>query len=58
MRTLSSLSEPAQRPALAFAGVGWIGLHRMQSIAARNTADIVSVSDSYRYGVSDRVRAT
>src|ERR1051325_5427391 len=33
------------RPRLGFAGVGWIGLKRLQSVAAANVADIVSITD-------------
>jgi predicted dehydrogenase len=33
------------RPRLGFAGVGWIGLKRLQAVAAANAADIVSITD-------------
>lgn len=34
-----------RRPRLGFAGVGWIGLKRLQAVAAADVADIVSITD-------------
>lgn len=34
-----------RRPRLGFAGVGWIGLNRLQAVAAANLADVVCVAD-------------
>jgi len=43
---MTAVTEAAhRRPRLGFAGVGWIGLNRLQAVAAANTADIVSVTD-------------
>jgi predicted dehydrogenase len=33
------------RPRIGFAGVGWIGLNRLQAIAARDCADVVCIMD-------------
>ncbi|EAR53130.1 putative oxidoreductase [Oceanicola granulosus HTCC2516] len=33
------------RPRLAFLGLGWIGRHRMEAVAAADIADIVALSD-------------
>jgi predicted dehydrogenase len=33
------------RPRLGFAGLGWIGQHRLRSLAAAGTADIVALAD-------------
>lgn len=41
----SAVVTPCSRPRLGFAGVGWIGLKRLQSVAAANVADIVSITD-------------
>lgn len=35
----------ARRPRLGFAGVGWIGRHRMGAIAEADVADVVAVAD-------------
>jgi len=35
-----------RRPRLGFAGVGWIGLKRLQAVAAADNADIVCITDS------------
>jgi predicted dehydrogenase len=37
----------ATQPRLAFAGLGWIGRHRMQAVAAEKIADIAYVCDPY-----------
>jgi predicted dehydrogenase len=43
---MSSIAQShGTRPRLGFAGVGWIGLKRLQSVAAANVADIVSITD-------------
>lgn len=34
-----------RRPRLGFAGVGWIGLNRLQAVAADGAADIVCITD-------------
>jgi predicted dehydrogenase len=36
---------PATRPRLGFAGVGWIGLNRLQAIAAAQTGQITAIQD-------------
>lgn len=41
----SVVATPCARPRLGFAGVGWIGLKRLQAVAAANVADIVSIMD-------------
>jgi predicted dehydrogenase len=38
-------STLSNRPRLGFAGVGWIGLKRLEAVAAANVADIVSIMD-------------
>lgn len=38
-------SKSQHRPRLAFLGVGWIGLNRMQSVAASGLAEIVAIAD-------------
>jgi predicted dehydrogenase len=40
------IETPALRPRLGFTGVGWIGLIRLQAIAAGQTAQIVAIQDS------------
>jgi predicted dehydrogenase len=37
----------ATQPRLAFAGLGWIGRHRMQAVASEKIADIAYVCDPY-----------
>jgi predicted dehydrogenase len=39
-------STSVLRPRLGFLGVGWIGRHRMEAIAADGQADIVAVADA------------
>jgi predicted dehydrogenase len=34
------------RPRVAFAGLGWIGLHRLTAIVEHNVADVVALADS------------
>lgn len=41
----SAVATSCTRPRLGFAGVGWIGLKRMQAVAAADVADIVSITD-------------
>ena len=41
----SAVTTRYNRPRLGFAGVGWIGLKRLQAVAAANVADIVSITD-------------
>jgi predicted dehydrogenase len=41
----SAVATLGTRPRLGFAGVGWIGLKRLQAVAAANVADIVSITD-------------
>jgi predicted dehydrogenase len=43
--TVTERVAAARRPRLGFAGVGWIGLSRLQSLAADETADIVCITD-------------
>lgn len=49
---VETASSPAVRPALSrrprlgFAGVGWIGRHRLEAIAASELADIVAFADT------------
>jgi predicted dehydrogenase len=43
---IEALNIAGRRPRLAFIGVGWIGAHRMQAVAASEVADIVAVSDA------------
>jgi predicted dehydrogenase len=48
-RALGSTAASAvasDRPRLGFLGVGWIGRHRMQAIAASDVADVVAVADA------------
>jgi len=45
------------RPRLGFLGVGWIGLNRMQAIAAANIADIVAVADLFEENRKKAVEA-
>ena len=40
-----AVPNPSRRPRLGFAGVGWIGLKRLQAVAAADVADIVSITD-------------
>jgi predicted dehydrogenase len=42
---LCAAAVAARRPRLGFAGVGWIGLNRLQAVAADGTADIVCITD-------------
>ena len=39
------MSAIATRPRLGFAGVGWIGRHRLAAIAASGAADVAAVAD-------------
>jgi predicted dehydrogenase len=41
----AALPETQRRPKLAFAGVGWIGLNRLEAIADSGFAEIVAVAD-------------
>ena len=41
----TAVATPRTRPRLGFAGVGWIGLKRLQAVAAADVADIVSITD-------------
>jgi predicted dehydrogenase len=42
---LCAAAVAVRRPRLGFAGVGWIGLNRLQAVAADGTADIVCITD-------------
>jgi predicted dehydrogenase len=41
----SALPAPVRRPRLGFVGVGWIGRHRLEAVAAGQHADVVAVAD-------------
>ncbi|CUH41061.1 putative oxidoreductase YcjS [Jannaschia seosinensis] len=43
--TVGTDTVTTRRPRLAFLGLGWIGRHRMEAIAAENAAEIVAISD-------------
>lgn len=43
--TAVAATTPARRVRLGFAGVGWIGRHRLQAIAQSGLADVVAVAD-------------
>ena len=45
MTTPAQRSEPARRPRLGFAGVGWIGRHRMDAVLERGLATVVAIAD-------------
>jgi predicted dehydrogenase len=38
--------SPQVRPRLGFLGVGWIGLNRMQAVAANGAAEVVCIADA------------
>ena len=42
------MPTPLRRPRLGFAGVGWIGLNRLQAVANADAADIVCITDPSR----------
>jgi predicted dehydrogenase len=45
MRMSVAAANLSHRPRLGFAGVGWIGLNRLQSVVATDAADIVCITD-------------
>lgn len=44
--TRAAAEAPGERPRLGFLGVGWIGRHRMEAIAASDVADVVAIADT------------
>lgn len=49
LQGLQSLKDiprtPTRRPKIGFLGLGWIGLHRMNSLAQANLVDIAAIAD-------------
>jgi predicted dehydrogenase len=45
MSAAAPCSSTAPRPRLGFAGLGWIGRHRLRSISAAARADVVALTD-------------
>jgi predicted dehydrogenase len=39
------MSAPGERPRLGFAGLGWIGRHRLEAVVRAGVADVVALAD-------------
>jgi len=51
-----ALHQPAPRPRIGFAGVGWIGLNRLRALAADGVADLLCVTDASTEAAREAIR--
>ncbi len=56
MKSPSVKKRNGRRPRLAFVGLGWIGVHRLNTIATSETVEIVALYDKQRHA-SEAARA-
>ncbi|HEX7088287.1 MAG TPA: Gfo/Idh/MocA family oxidoreductase [Vicinamibacterales bacterium] len=53
---MGSATASRPRPRLGFLGLGWIGRHRLECVAAARTAEIAALADADRHALSDAQR--